>query len=144
MAEKLVLLWRPGRADRGGKDNRHQGRHAGNRQRQGGGEAASEPASGERNAQGRPGGKRHEGRPDGQRFEKRGERHGKGGNSRDGERGNGFKGGFKGKPGDGRKDEFRKDRPGSAPQRKPERPVDPDSPFAKLLALKAQLEKPNG
>jgi ATP-dependent RNA helicase SUPV3L1/SUV3 len=35
-------------------------------------------------------------------------------------------------------------RPDRAPERRRERPVDPNNPFAKLLALKAQLEDQNG
>jgi ATP-dependent RNA helicase SUPV3L1/SUV3 len=135
--EKTVLLWRPARADRSGP-NRHQHRHGGNRQGNGAqGEGQARTGEGrERHGHGRPGGRKPDGRQEGgQRFDKRGDRNAKG---RDG--GHPFKGDrHKGKSGD-----FRKDKPGGAPMRQPERPIDPDSPFAKLLALKAQLEKPNG
>ncbi len=149
--EKMVLLWRPGRPDRQGQHNRghdraghdrsgqersgpRQGhnRHDSNRQPAAApnGEAQSgRPQPGDRSGQ------RRDGRQDGQRFEKRGggDRHGK-----RNEGGNGFKGG---KPGDNRRDN---NKPFNAPPRQAEKPVDPDSPFAKLLALKAQMEKGNG
>jgi ATP-dependent RNA helicase SUPV3L1/SUV3 len=130
---KPVLLWRPG----GRNDNqRGTGRPAGDRRPQGqrnpvpreGGEAAGE--------------KRGEGRRDDRRSDNRGER-------RDDNRGK-----FAGK-GDRPDRGDRKDR-GPRPERdnnksqparfeaKPprkEKPVDPDSPFAKLAALKEQLKK---
>ncbi len=130
---KPVLLWRPG----GRSDNqRGTGRPAGDRRPQGqrnpapreGGEAAGE--------------KRGEGRRDDRRSDNRGER-------RDDNRGK-----FAGK-GDRQDRGDRKDR-GPRPERdnnksqparfeaKPprkEKPIDPDSPFAKLAALKEQLKK---
>ncbi|MGQ2968371.1 MAG: helicase-related protein [Allorhizobium sp.] len=130
---KPVLLWRPG----GRNDNqRGTGRPAGDRRPQGqrnpapreGGEAAGE--------------KRSEGRRDDRRSDNRGER-------RDDNRGK-----FAGK-GDRQDRGDRKDR-GPRPERdnnksqparfeaKPprkEKPIDPDSPFAKLAALKEQLKK---
>ncbi|WP_307371975.1 helicase-related protein [Peteryoungia aggregata] len=130
---KPVLLWRPG----GRNDNqRGTGRPGGDRRPQGqrnpapreGGEAAGE--------------KRGEGRRDDRRSDNRGER-------RDDNRGK-----FAGK-GDRQDRGDRKDR-GPRPERdnnksqparfeaKPprkEKPVDPDSPFAKLAALKEQLKK---
>lgn len=130
---KPVLLWRPG----GRSDNqRGTGRPGGDRRPQGqrnpapreGGEAAGE--------------KRGEGRRDDRRSDNRGER-------RDDNRGK-----FAGK-GDRQDRGDRKDR-GPRPERdnnksqparfeaKPprkEKPVDPDSPFAKLAALKEQLKK---
>lgn len=130
---KPVLLWRPG----GRNDNqRGTGRPAGDRRPQGqrnpapreGGEAAGE--------------KRGEGRRDDRRSDNRGER-------RDDNRGK-----FAGK-GDRQDRGDRKDR-GPRPERdnnksqparfeaKPprkEKPIDPDSPFAKLAALKEQLKK---
>jgi ATP-dependent RNA helicase SUPV3L1/SUV3 len=147
--EKMVLLWRPGRPDRPERQRQHNrtgnqpnNRHDNNRQREAapGGEApAGQPQQpGGRNGQRRDGQHRdgqprHE-RSGEQRFDKRGgERHGK-----RNEGGNGYKGG---KPGDNRRDN---NKPFNAPPRQPERPVDPDSPFAKLLALKAQMEKGNG
>ncbi|MFN3318496.1 MAG: helicase-related protein [Allorhizobium sp.] len=130
---KPVLLWRPG----GRNDNqRGTGRPAGDRRPQGqrnpapreGGEGAGE--------------KRGEGRRDDRRSDNRGER-------RDDNRGK-----FAGK-GDRQDRGDRKDR-GPRPERdnnksqparfeaKPprkEKPIDPDSPFAKLAALKEQLKK---
>lgn len=130
---KPVLLWRPG----GRNDSqRGTGRPAGDRRPQGqrnpapreGGEAAGE--------------KRGEGRRDDRRSDNRGER-------RDDNRGK-----FAGK-GDRQDRGDRKDR-GPRPERdnnksqparfeaKPprkEKPIDPDSPFAKLAALKEQLKK---
>ncbi len=130
---KPVLLWRPG----GRSDNqRGTGRPGGDRRPQGqrnpapreGGEAAGE--------------KRGEGRRDDRRSDNRGER-------RDDNRGK-----FAGK-GDRQDRGDRKDR-GPRPERdnnksqparfeaKPprkEKPIDPDSPFAKLAALKEQLKK---
>ncbi len=131
---KPVLLWRPG----GRSDNQRgsTGRPAGDRRPQGqrnpapreGGEAAGE--------------KRGEGRRDDRRSDNRGER-------RDDNRGK-----FAGK-GDRQDRGDRKDR-GPRPERdntksqparfeaKPprkEKPIDPDSPFAKLAALKEQLKK---
>lgn len=130
---KPVLLWRPG----GRNDNqRGTGRPAGDRRPQGqrnpapreGGEGGSE--------------KRGEGRRDDRRSDNRGER-------RDDNRGK-----FAGK-GDRQDRGDRKDR-GPRPERdnnksqparfeaKPprkEKPIDPDSPFAKLAALKEQLKK---
>jgi len=130
---KQVLLWRPG----GRNDNqRGTGRPGGDRRPQGqrnpapreGGEAAGE--------------KRGEGRRDDRRSDNRGER-------RDDNRGK-----FAGK-GDRQDRGDRKDR-GPRPERdnnksqparfeaKPprkEKPIDPDSPFAKLAALKEQLKK---
>ncbi len=130
---KPVLLWRPG----GRNDNqRSTGRPAGDRRPQD-----------QRNAAPREGGeaageKRGEGRRDDRRSDNRGER-------RDDNRGK-----FAGK-GDRQDRGDRKDR-GPRPERdnnksqparfeaKPprkEKPIDPDSPFAKLAALKEQLKK---
>lgn len=130
---KPVLLWRPG----GRSDNqRGTGRPGGDRRPQG-----------QRNAAPREGGeaggeKRGEGRRDDRRSDNRGER-------RDDNRGK-----FAGK-GDRQDRGDRKDR-GPRPERdnnksqparfeaKPprkEKPLDPDSPFAKLAALKEQLKK---
>ncbi|WP_421927035.1 helicase-related protein [Neoaquamicrobium sediminum] len=68
-----------------------------------------------------------------------GERQGRGGDGRDRERERGKK--FKGK-GDGRRDERRSnDRPGGKPREERPARIDPDSPFAKLAALREQLKK---
>ncbi|MDH4413557.1 MAG: helicase-related protein [Rhizobium sp.] len=130
---KPVLLWRPG----GRSDNqRGTGRPAGDRRPQGQRNQAP------REAGDNSGDKRGEGRRDDRRPDNRGER-------RDDNRGK-----FAGK-GDRQDRGDRKDR-GPRPERdnnksqparfeaKPprkEKPVDPDSPFAKLAALKEQLKK---
>ena len=81
------------------------------------------------------------GRSDGQRGRHQHQRKGAGpakqqGRHRDGDRGpKKRKGGFKGKPGKGKGGSF-----SSRPPRT-NKPVDPDSPFAKLAALKEQLNK---
>jgi ATP-dependent RNA helicase SUPV3L1/SUV3 len=108
---KPVLLWRPGTR----QDNQRGGRHHGD-QRRGG------QRHGERHgqAEGRDGGRKgaparaktQDGKPGGQRKE-RPDRHERH------DRGGKFEG---------------------RPQRK-EKPIDPDSPFAKLAALKEQLKK---
>lgn len=126
---KLVLLWRPARFE--GRARHGQQRH-GQRQGQRQGQGQGQPDQQQRrNANNRGGaqakGPRREGggRPEGERQER---------------------GNFKGKPG-GRNDRFgndqrRNDRPGGNKPRE-ERPVkiDPDSPFAKLAALRDQLKK---
>jgi ATP-dependent RNA helicase SUPV3L1/SUV3 len=130
---KPVLLWRPG----GRSDNqRGTGRPGGDRRPQGqrnpapreGGEAAGE--------------KRGEGRRDDRRSDNRGER-------RDDNRGKFASKGDRQDRGD-RKDRGprpERDNTKSQPARfeaKPprkEKPIDPDSPFAKLAALKEQLKK---
>ncbi|MCB8840722.1 helicase-related protein [Aurantimonas sp. VKM B-3413] len=129
---RIVQVWRP---HRGGDRNANRERH-GRRNRR--------PAPGQ--AQGAPGGEETAG-VDGDRPPRH-QRHGKGGGDRPGqeERQQRFgKGGPKG--GKGRPQKDRPDRPerndrqdgGSRrPDNKPQR-VDPDSPFAKLAALKEKL-----
>lgn len=116
---KPVLLWRPGSRH----DNQRQGqRHGGDRQGQGerreGGRPRGQPAGerGERRDGGRPSqGKGRDGKPQGGNRPDRGERNERGG-----------------KP---QQAKFE-----ARPPRK-EKPIDPDSPFAKLAALKEQLKK---
>lgn len=138
---KPVLLWRPGSRH----DNQRQGGHRHGGERHQGGER-----QGERQDRGeRRGGDRNRGQQAGERGE-RGERRdgGRGGRPDQG------KGGRDGKPqggnrpdrGDHRGD--RNDRSGKPQQAKfearpprKEKPIDPDSPFAKLAALKEQLKK---
>ena len=138
---KPVLLWRPG----GGRDNqraggRPQGERRGGAQRgQQAGEAREDNRSGDNR---KPGGDRNRGR-DGKPPH---------GGQRDGQR-NGQR---DGKPQGGQRPDRgeRQDRPdrndrGNRPQaakfeaRPPrkEKPIDPDSPFAKLAALKEQMKK---
>lgn len=124
--EKTLLLWRPARNERPHAANpRHRRELAGN------GPAGDGPAG------------------DGE-IAKTGDR----GNARvrdkvgfgrkDRPRGDAKPGG---KPGQGRDDRYaRRDhkqesQPPRETKRAPEKPVDPDSPFAKLLLLKAQMEK---
>ncbi len=138
---KPVLLWRPGSRH----DNQRQGGHRHGGERHQGGER-----QGERQDRGeRRGGDRNRGQQAGERGE-RGERRdgGRGGRPDQG------KGGRDGKPqggnrpdrGDHRGD--RNDRSAKPQQAKfearpprKEKPIDPDSPFAKLAALKEQLKK---
>jgi ATP-dependent RNA helicase SUPV3L1/SUV3 len=127
---KPVLLWRPG----GRSDNQRGARPAGDRQRHGGNRGPNRGAT--------------EGQAEGRRDERR--RDGEGGKGRDRDSG---RGGF-GQKGDRQERGDRKDR-GPRPDRdaksqparfeaKPprkEKPIDPDSPFAKLAALKEQMKK---
>lgn len=127
---KPVLLWRPG----GRSDNQRGARPAGDRQRHGGNRGPNRGAT--------------EGQAEGRRDERR--RDGEGGKGRDRD---GGRGGF-GQKGDRQERGDRKDR-GPRPDRdaksqparfeaKPprkEKPIDPDSPFAKLAALKEQMKK---
>lgn len=126
---KPVLLWRPGSRH----DNQRQGhRHGGERQ-------------GDRQGQGaRRGGERHRGQPAGERGERR-----EGGRGRPDQAK-----GRDGKPQGGNRPDRNEHRPdrndrGGKPQQakfearppRKEKPIDPDSPFAKLAALKEQLKK---
>lgn len=120
---KPVLLWRPGsRHDNQRQGQRHGGERQGDRQGQGerreGGRPRGQPAGerGERRDGGRPNqGKGRDGKPQGGNRPDRGERNERGG-----------------KP---QQAKFE-----ARPPRK-EKPIDPDSPFAKLAALKEQLKK---
>jgi ATP-dependent RNA helicase SUPV3L1/SUV3 len=112
-----IEIWRPGRRDR-----RPQGaQRGGRRQEAAGGDAAESQGQGQKQrTKGRgfgKGGNRQQGRPDQQRS---------GG------------GGGKGRNEGSRPDNQRPR--GTRPER-PAREMDPDSPFAKLAALKADLEK---
>src|SRR5690606_28332816 len=112
----IIEIWRPGRRDR-----RPQGGQRGSRR----GDAAGGDAS--------------EGQGQKQRTKGRG--FGKGGNRQQGQQGRPDQ--PRGGGGKGRHEGARADtqRPrGTRPER-PAREMDPDSPFAKLAALKADLEK---
>ena len=124
---KPVLLWRPSRSDGGRPRHGHQ------RQGQ------------NRTGQNREQAQRRDGeRPEGGRPDHRGNKfRGKPGGGRD--KGSRENGGREKAAGDGRRPERSNDRHGAkprAPQRE-ERPVklDPDSPFAKLAALRDQFKK---
>lgn len=130
---KPVLLWRPG--SRHDNNQRHQGqRHGGERQ-------------GDRNNGERRGGERHRNQPAGERGERQGER----GDRRDGGRGRPDQNkGRDGKPqGGNRPDRGERNDRAAKPQQakfearppRKEKPIDPDSPFAKLAALKEQMKK---
>ncbi len=117
---KPVLLWRPGSRH----DNQRQGQRHGDRQGQGE----------------RRGGERHRGQPAGERGERR-----EGGRGRPDQNK-----GRDGKPQGGNRPERgeRNERGGKPQQAKfearpprKEKPIDPDSPFAKLAALKEQMKK---
>lgn len=130
---KPVLLWRPG----GRADNQRGARPAGDRQRQGNRGPNRAPA---------------EGQGEGKRDERR--RDGEGGRGRDRDGGRGGSG-PKGDRSERQDRGERKDRPNNRPDRDPksqparfeakpprkEKPIDPDSPFAKLAALKEQMKK---
>ncbi len=130
---KPVLLWRPG----GRADNQRGARPAGDRQRAGHRGPNRAPA---------------EGQTEGKRDERR--RDGEGGRGRDKDGGRGGSG-HKGDRSERQDRGERKDRPNNRPDRdaksqparfeaKPprkEKPIDPDSPFAKLAALKEQMKK---
>lgn len=136
---KPVLLWRPGsRHDnqRQGGHNRHGGERQGDRngERQGDRQDRGERRGGDRN-RGQQAGERGE---RGERRENRGNRPYQG------------KGGRDGKPqGGSRPDRGERNERGGKPQQakfearppRKEKPIDPDSPFAKLAALKEQLKK---
>ncbi|WP_097141197.1 helicase-related protein [Rhizobium subbaraonis] len=129
-----VLLWRPG----GRSDNARQG------QRNHGQRNHSQSSQGQDDRRGERGQKQGGGRRDGERRD---------GDRRDGPRQGGrpeFAKGRDGKPQGGRPE--RNDRPqrddrGSKPVKfearppRKEKPIDPDSPFAKLAALKEQMKK---
>ncbi|WP_115670540.1 helicase-related protein [Ciceribacter selenitireducens] len=130
---KPVLLWRPG----GRADNQRGARPAGDRQRQGNRGPSRTPA---------------EGQTEGKRDERR--RDGEGGKGRDRDGGRGGSG-HKGDRSERQDRGERKDRPNNRPDRdaksqparfeakspRKEKPIDPDSPFAKLAALKEQMKK---
>jgi len=137
---KPVLLWRlGGRNDNQRPVRNHGERRGGERQqgnrRQGGategaegnnrGEGNRESRDGNRQQRGRDGGKPHQGRGD--RNEQRGDRQDRGDrkdrNDRNNNRGGAQPLRFEAKP----------------PRK--EKPIDPDSPFAKLAALKEQMKK---
>ena len=117
---KPVLLWRPGtRQDNQRQGGRHQGdqrRGGGQRQGHGQGQAQGEGREGGGRKGGAPArGKRHDGKPEGGQRQDRHDRHDRGG-----------------KPAAAKFE--------ARPPRK-EKPIDPDSPFAKLAALKEQMKK---
>nr|WP_185969888.1 helicase-related protein [Rhizobium straminoryzae] len=147
---KPVLLWRPG----GGRsDNQRQGRGHGDRRGHGGRQGQPAEARGPegRSSEGRGGEGRGEGRRDHRRGDERGEQGGRpnreGGRPDRGDRRPEGKGdrpprGERSDRGD-RNDRGKMTQPArfeAKPPRK-EKPVDPDSPFAKLAALKEQMKK---
>ncbi|WP_027487085.1 helicase-related protein [Allorhizobium undicola] len=138
---KPVLLWRPGgRNDQQRQGGRPQGeRRHGNRD---GGREAGRDGNRE-GVQGRPGHNRGEGRGEGARNEQRREGHGGKPRDRDNNRDK------QGQRGDRQERGPRQDRDNrpaqnqrfeAKPPRK-DKPIDPDSPFAKLAALKEQMKK---
>nr|BAT27880.1 ATP-dependent helicase [Aureimonas frigidaquae] len=126
---KLVQLWRPHRGGEGrGRGQENRPRHDRNRRRQGGEpvEARGDAPAAERQPN-REGDKRQE------RFGKRSEGRGKPRPGNDERERAPREGSFRDGPRrDGARDERRNDR---------QKPVDPDSPFAKLAALKDKLKK---
>ena len=145
--ERLVILWRTSRQDGRQRHAHGEQRQTGDRRRgrqntaagaAGRGAAPQTDGAGDKPAQG-DGEKRHKSR--------RGERHGGPGGTGN-SRGDGNSRSDGGRREDFRAGKKREDRPGDqeprAPRKPVERPVDPDSPFAKLLQLKAEMEKRGG
>ena len=128
---KPVTVWRQGRFDRGGRP----------------GERNQRPGGGQRHGdrRGRPGGQQEAGEREGggrppRRFDRHGKPDGKPGGREERGEGGGEQRGFKGKrpPREG----GGKDRPFQQRPREERAPrIDPDSPFAKLAALRDQLKK---
>ncbi|MFN3549361.1 MAG: helicase-related protein [Mesorhizobium sp.] len=140
--EKPIMLWRPGRAgDRQRQENRGRGRRGQPREGQAARQGQPREGQGHEGQAERPAGRPAEGREGGKgRFENRfrdkgdrprGDRPDRGGPGGKPERDRGGKG--------DRGDR----RPPLQPKPREERPVkfDPDSPFAKLAALRDQLKK---
>ena len=133
--EVEIEVWRPGRFDRGERHHGHGHGHGprGNRP-QGGGERGGERGErggdrgGDRGE--RRGGDNAAGRRAREAFGPRGEGEGPRGPRPEGGRGP--------RPDRGDRGPRRDDRPQREPRA--EKPLDPDSPFAKLMALKAELE----
>ncbi len=142
---KPVLLWRPG----GGRENNQRGGRPQGERRNHGDRGGQRNAGGEDAAQGRRDGDRRDNRRGGERDQERRE-----GQNRDRDRdrrGDKRPQGdrpFRGERNEGGPRQDRNDRnKGGQPARfeaKPprkEKPIDPDSPFAKLAALKEQMKK---
>ena len=169
-AEELIEVWRPKRAgprrhdnrnrnargrDQQGQDQQGRGPYRGRRggpgagaPGQGGQVAAPEPGAGE--AAGREGQNRFRKRNDDDRQDRNrgGRQGGKGqdGKGQEGRRPHGkrFEGG---RPGGNRRDNDQRGNRAFASSERPRdrnREPDPDSPFAKLMALKQQMEKKDG
>jgi len=110
----MIEIWRPGRSEHRRPHPRH-GRH----------DAGERPEGKPRPHQGRRHDRAEGGRKDGDGqagFKGKGARHGKGA-----------------RKDDHRRDEARREESRRPPERR-ERPIDPNSPFAALAGLKAQLE----
>lgn len=147
---KMILLWKPSRGEpRGRQQGRGNGRPQGRGQSARGGEAAGSEAGGERGParQGRGGGRREDGEGGERRFPRRdGGKPGQGQGRRERPEGEERRE-DRGSPNRGGRPSYGKEREGSRPPsdaRRPERaskPIDPDSPFAKLAALKDKLGK---
>lgn len=154
---KPVLLWRPGGGrennQRGGRPQQHGDRRGHGGQRNNAGGEAGQPAQGRRDERRDGGGERRDARPAGERG---GERKDGGKPNRDNNRrpdnnNTNNRGGDRPNRGERHEGGPRPDRndrgKGSQPARfeaKPprkEKPIDPDSPFAKLAALKEQMKK---
>ena len=126
---KPVLLWRPG----GRNDNARQRPQGGERRGHGGNNRAPQGERREGDA------RRGDRKPEGERSEggKRPERHDRKGGERQEHHGKRFEG----KRDDRRNDNKRDNQRFEARPPKKEKPLDPDSPFAKLAALRDQLKK---
>jgi ATP-dependent RNA helicase SUPV3L1/SUV3 len=133
---KPVLLWRPA----GRNENQRQGQGERNRRPQGAPRGEGEQPRRERGPDNRRGGEGERGgnrQRDGQRQDRRADNRGEGGKRHDRPEG----GERKNRP--DRNDRNQGNQPARFEARPPrkEKPVDPDSPFAKLAALKEQMKK---
>ncbi|MGN6464013.1 MAG: helicase, partial [Rhizobiaceae bacterium] len=119
---KPILLWRPARFDRSPRQQHHRGHAKGRHQDAAYGEAARNDAGGQNR----------------NRFDGKAKR-----NRVEGEGGQGRHRHRKGSHDGGRQDSSGKGKPSFQPRAREERPArfDPDSPFAKLAALRDQLKK---
>lgn len=126
-----IEVWRPGRRDRRPQAGQREG-HRGGRRPEQDGQQGTDGQDRKQRTKGRgfgKGGNRQQGRPDGPRSDQARSDHPRADQTRPG---------GKGRP-EGPRAEGQRPR-GGRPER-PAREIDPDSPFAKLAALKADLEK---
>ncbi len=149
---QFVTLWRPGRA--GGvrndqehrrRPNRNSGRRPDNAEASAEGAQPAEQQDAKRGGwrgkgrQGdRPAHTRNDGRPEGRQDGRPGARDGEQAGAQDGKRDGGDRRGRDGRHFDKNSNRDKPVQPERAPR--PQKPMDPDSPFAKLAALKARLE----
>ncbi|MCF3641188.1 helicase, partial [Rhizobium sp. TRM95111] len=136
-----VLLWRPGGRNDGSQRQGHRGHGARHGERAQGERAQGERPHGDRSQGDRPQGDRRGDRNRG--GERHGKGHGEGGRQENGRGRDGKpQGGNRPERGD-RQERGGKPQPAKFEARPPrkEKPIDPDSPFAKLAVLKEQMKK---